>query len=229
MSQVERKYWVWDGHYAVACSLLSILTFKKSCYRIFCCMILGSTKLMKPCNRWWSSLLLYATLVSGLFQTMGTSRLTSRNFFLMEIPYGGLNHELILISLSKSDSNLSAYTHRDKLSLPHTQSQYTPTHWQVCQNLCWPFFPLAGPFFLNHLSYVIIDFLISCSLFNVVVETPADIYLQFPAFCTFQIVFLHFVLFGFCGRHMQQLYNLVCQILYHFVVLRQNIVSSYSK
>lgn len=43
---------------------------------------------------------------------------TGCSFFLMEIPYGGLNHELILKRLAKSDSNVSACT--QGLSLPHT-------------------------------------------------------------------------------------------------------------
>lgn len=43
----------------------------------------------------------------------------------MEIPYAGLNHELIL-RLRQVDSNVSAYTH--KLSLLHSQSQSTPTY-----------------------------------------------------------------------------------------------------
>lgn len=77
---------------------------------------------------------------------MGMSRLISQLFFgvffLMEIPYAGLNHELIL-RLRQVDSNVSAYTH--KLSLLHSQSQSTPTYWRVCHNFVLVIFPLPVP------------------------------------------------------------------------------------
>lgn len=78
----------------------------------------------------------------------------------MEIPYAGLNHELILTGLAKSGSNVSAYTH--KLSLPHSQSQCTPTYWRVCHNFVLAIFSLPVPF-INRLSYCVIDFLTQCT------------------------------------------------------------------
>lgn len=99
----------------------------------------------------------------------------------MEIPYAGLNHELILTGLAKSDSNVSAYTHIQSChshTASHSAHQHTDGSVII---LCWPF-SLCLSLFLKP-SVIRYD-RFSCLvlfLFNVI-QIPTDTYLLFFSF-----------------------------------------------
>ena len=122
---------------------------------------------------------------------MATSPLNFPTFFfffsLMEIPYAGLNHELILTGLAKSDSNVSAYTHTDTHThtscLSHTASHSAHQHTDSAVIiLCWPFslcLSLSFVFLICLCRNVFCRFIFFKLIFKCCLVCSALIYLDF--------------------------------------------------
>lgn len=114
---------------------------------------------------------------------------------------------------SPSQTQTSQHTHTQAVTPTQPVTLHTDGSVII---LRWPF-SLSLSLFLNHLSYVMIDFLTWCSFCVMFLfKWHLSSVLLFPVFCMFQWVFLHRV-FVFCkGTHMQRACEIAMVIFHHF-------------
>lgn len=136
---------------------------------------------------------------------MGMSRLTSQSFshgntICRPQPWAH-SHRPRQVRLKR----LSIHTH--KLSLPHSQSHCTLTHWRVCHNFVLTIFSQPVPFFKpSVIRYDRFSYLVQF-LLNVSIQSPVDTYLLFFYFlyfvCFNGFVFMCFARVCTCNMHVK--------------------------